>query len=136
MAKLPDGMDDTSESVKAAWIAAPEARKPILEYVEGYSEELVCMMLVALEADENKRRNTSRLLEFVCECVEMKSIGQRAEEEPLAVWAFDHVLPTSGGGDGEETGSEQYFEMMEWFGCGGSRESSRSFPSSFDGRSS
>ena len=109
MAKVPDGMDDTSESVKAAWIAAPEARRPIREYVEGYSEELVCMMLVALEADENKRRNSSRMLEFVSACVEMKfpagSMEQKAEEEPLAGWAFDQVLPTSGGGDGEESGS-------------------------------
>ena len=134
MAKLPDGMNDESESVKAAWAAAPEARRPIFGYVEAYSEELVCMMLVALEADENKRRNSSRLLECVSACVEMKfpsgSMREEAEEWPLAEWAFDRVVPTSGRGDGEETGSDQYFEMMEWFGCGLSRESSRAFPSS------
>ena len=130
MAKLPDGMDETSQSVRAAWVAAPEARRPVREFVEGYSEELVCMMLVALEADENKRRNSSRLLEFVSACVEMKFPGgSMAEKEPLAPWAFDHVVSVTGGDDGEETGSEQYFDMMEWCGCGGSMESSRSFPS-------
>ena len=130
MAALPDGMDETEESVRAAWMAKPEARRPVREFVEGYSEELVCMMLVALEADENKRRNSSRLLEFVSTCVGMKFPGgSMAGEEPLAPWAFDHVVSMSGAGEGEETGSEQYFDMMEWCGCRGSWESSRSFPS-------
>ena len=123
MATLPSGMDDSEESVQAAWLAAPEARKPIREFVEGYSEELICLMLVTLEPDENKRRNASRLLEGVGACVEM--VGSREEEVPLAEWAFDHVVS----GEREETGSGQYFDMMGWCGCVGSRESSRSFPS-------
>ena len=85
MAKLPDG---TSESVKAAWMAAPEARKPILDFVDGYSEELVCMMLVALEADENKRRNSSRLLEFVSKCAEMKVPGGSMRVGPVGGVGF------------------------------------------------
>ena len=130
MAKLPSEMNDQSEGAKAAWRAAPEARRPILEYVDGYSEDLVCMMLIALEADENKRRNASRLLEFVCAYVERRfpdgSMKREAEEEPLARWAFENCLDT---GEGEETGTEQYFEMMEWCGYGGVKECSRSFPS-------
>lgn len=135
IAAMPDGFPDT-ESAKEAWVAAPEARRPLLEFVDGYSEELVCMMLIALEADEGKRKNSSLLLKYVSDCIEMMfpsgsgSMRKAAEEWPLASWAFD-------GEEGEEegTGAEQYFEMMERFGCGVSRESSQSSSSSAAARS-
>ena len=64
------GMEGEEESVREAWVTRPESRRPVLDYVEGYSEELVCMMLMALEKDENRRRSSSRLLEFVRAYVE------------------------------------------------------------------
>lgn len=126
MAKMPDRFPDT-KSAKEAWVAAPEARQPLLEFVDGYGDELICMMLIALEADESKRRNSSLLLKYVSDCIEMRfpsgsgSMRKVAEEWPLASWAFDQEE-----GEVEGAGAEQYFEMMERFGCGVSRESSRS----------
>ena len=119
--EMPDGSPDT-ESVREAWWATSEAKRPILEFVDEYSEDLICMMLIALEADEKKRKNSSRLLQFVSECVEEKfpSFQKAMEEWPLASWAL-----------GEKgTGAEQYFEMMRIFGYGSLRESSRSCSSS------
>ena len=129
MAKMPDDFADT-ESEKEAWLAAPEARRPFMEFVDGYSEDLICIMLIALEADENKRKNSRVLLKYVSDCIEMKfpsgsdSIRNAAEEWPLASWAFDEDEEEEG--EGEGAGTEQYFEMMKRFGCGVSRESSRS----------
>lgn len=126
VASLPSRMNDASEGVRAAWRAAPEARRPILEFVDGYSEDLVCVMLMALEADENKRRNAGRLLEFLCACVERRfPDGSMRGEEPLAPWAFELVLER---GEEGETGSDQYFGMMDWCGYGGEMERSRSLP--------
>lgn len=137
IAQLPDGASNT-ESVMDAWAAAPEARQPIMQFVEEYSEELICVMLIALEADENKRKNASQLLNFVSDCIEHKfppgsDLLRKAEEWPMAEWAFDHMMPAGGGFEGEDgepeeedTGTEQYFEMMERFGYCNSRESSRS----------
>ena len=114
--------------------------------MDGYSEELVCMMLIALEPDENKRKNASQLLRSLDDCIERKfplgcDLLGKAEEWPMASWAFDHVMPAEGrfgeGEDGEEgeMGTEQYFEMMKWFGCARSRESSQSSsPASSDRR--
>lgn len=88
------------------------------------------MMLIALEPDESKRKKSSLLLKYVGECIEMLfpsgsgSMRKAAEEWPLASWAFDEDE-----GKEEGTGVEQYFRMMGIFGCGGSRESSRSFSS-------
>lgn len=126
MAKMPGRFPDT-ESAKEAWVAAPEARQPLLEFEDGYSEELICMMLIALEPDESKRKNSSLLLKYVSDCIEMMfpsgsvSLRKAAEEWPLASWAFDEDEDEE-----EGTGTEQYFEMMERFGCGVSRESSQS----------
>ena len=143
VAKLPDGVADT-ESARDAWAAAPEARRPRMEFVEGYSEDLVCAMLTALEADETKRKNSSQLLTFVSGCVEEmfppgSDLLRKAEQWPMARWAFDHMdmMPAGGRFEEEEddTGTEQYFQMMEIFGCGRSRESSRvSFPAPSDRR--
>lgn len=137
IAKLPDGVP-TTDRVKDAWESAPEARQPIMEFVDGYSEELICAMLIALEADENKRKNSSQLLRFVGGCFERRfppgsDLLKEAEGWPLASWAFDHMMPASGRfeededeEEEEDSGTAQYFEMMEVFGCGISRESSRS----------
>lgn len=136
IAKLPDGVPNT-ESMKDAWASAPEARRPIMGFVDEYSEELICVMLVALEADENKRKNSSQLLKFVGDCIEMKfppgsDLLKKAKEWPMASWAFDHVGQVGGRFEDEDeeecgdTGMEQYIEMMERFGWGMSRESSRS----------
>ena len=135
IARLPDGAPDT-EFVKDAWASAPEARKPIMESVVEYSEELVCAMLMALEADENKRKDARQLLRFLNHCFEQTfppdtDLCQEAEDWPLAEWAFDHMVPAGGtfeeddDDEEEETGAQQYFEMMEMLGCGVSRESSR-----------
>ena len=103
-----------------------------MNFVAEYSEELVCAMLVPLEADENKRKNSSQLLKFVSDCIEMKFPRGKAEEWPLAEWAFDHMKTVDGWveveeeDEDEEMGAEQYFDMMEVFGCGMStREASR-----------
>lgn len=133
VAKLPDGVPNT-ESAKDVWSSAPEARQPIMEFVDEYSEELICVMLIALEADENKRKNSSQLLKFVSECIEEKfppgsDLLTKAKEWPMASWAFDHMGHASGRFEEEEcedAGTEQYLDMMERFGCGRSRESSRS----------
>lgn len=136
IAKLPAGASN-SDRVRDAWESAPEARQPIMEFVEGYSEELICAMLIALEADENKRKNSSQLLAFVSGCIERRfpsdsDLLREAEGWPWASWAFDHMIPASGrleeveDDEEEDVGTEQYFEMMEVFGCGISRESSRS----------
>lgn len=136
IAKLPDGIPNT-ECARDAWASAPEARQPIMEFVDEYSEELICVMLVALEADENKRKNSSQLLKFVGGCIDLKfppgsNLLKKAREWPMASWAFDHLGHVSGRfeeDDEEEwkdTGVEQYIEMMEKFGCAMSRESSRS----------
>ena len=145
VAKLPDGVPDT-ETEREAWFATPKARRPIMEFVDEYSEELVCMMLVALEPDENKRKTSSQLLQYVSDCIKMKlapgrgSLREAAEEWPLASWAFDHMLSGRGrceehGNEEEGTAVEQYFEMMERFGCCNSRESSQSSSlARYDGR--
>lgn len=137
IAQLPDGLHNT-ESVKNAWESAPEARKPMLEFVDYYSEELVCLMLIALETDENKRKSSSTLSKFVSDYIEQKfplgsDLLAEAEEWPMASWAFDHMKSMGGRFEEEdeeeleedETGAEEYYEMMEEFGCGISRESSR-----------
>lgn len=127
IADLPDSAADT-ESVQDAWAERPEARQPIMELVDEYSHELVCMMLIALEADETKRRNARQLLKFVNECIERlfppgsELMHKATEEWPMASWAFDYML--SGRGRGEDAGAKQYFEMMDKFECGVSRESS------------
>ena len=131
IARLPEGAGSSS-SVKEAWAAAPEARRPLLEFVDGYSDELICMMLIALEADENKRKNSHQLLKMLEEVIERKfppgsDLQQSGEEWPLMNWAFDHMMRVREGGDEEDervTGAEQYFEMMERFGTCSSRESS------------
>ena len=134
IAKLPEGLSNT-ESVKNAWESAPQARKPILEFVDNYSEELVCLMLIALETDENKRKSSSTLSKFVDDYIEQKfplgsDLLAKAEEWPMASWAFDHMKPMGGRfeekdeHEEDETGAEEYNEMMEEFGCCISRESS------------
>ena len=150
VAEMPS---DGSQSERDEWASAPQARRPRMEFVNGYSEELVCLMLIALEPDENKRKSASQLLKWVDDCVERmfpsgEDLLAKAEEWPMARWAFDHVV-SAGGRFGEEeeeeeeVGTEQYFEMMKWFGCARSRESSRSSSSALsdwrrgvDGRSS
>ena len=103
-----------------------------MEFVDDYSEELICVMLIALEADENKRKNSSQLLKFVGDCIERKfppgsDLLRQVEEWPMASWAFDHMMLAGGRveEEEEETGAEQYVEMMERFGHCISRESSR-----------
>ena len=137
VAEMPDGLPNT-QIMRDAWFAVPEARRPILDFVYGYSEELVCMMLIALEHDEHKRKNASQLFKYVSDVVEMKfpsgsdSLREATEDWPMARWAFDHLLSARGRCEEEEeedddgTGLEQYFDMMERFGCGVSRESSQS----------
>lgn len=108
--------------------------------MEGYSEELVCVMLIALEPDENKRKNASQLWKFLDDCIERMfprggELRAKAEEWPMKEWAFDHVVRVGGRvGEGEEEeediGTEQYFDMMKFFGCARSRESSLPLPSS------
>ena len=109
-------------------------------------------MLIALEPDENRRKNAGQLLKWVDECVEKmfppgSDLLKKAEEWPMAGWAFDHVgrfEEVVGEGEEEGVGTEQYFEMMKWFGCARSRESSLSSSSAassdrrwgVDGRSS
>ncbi len=122
-------------------MAAPEARQPIMDFVDEYSEELVCMMLVALEPEENKRKNSSQLVKYVDECVGMKfpgddGLGRKAEEWPMAEWAFDGVFSPRGGceDEDEDEGAEQYYETMDAFGWGGERESSRASSSSSNWR--
>lgn len=146
IAKLPDGVPNT-ERMRAAWASWPPARKPVIGFVDGYSEELVCAMLVPLEADEKKRKNSSQLLKFVSECIELKfppgaDLRWGAEEWPMAEWAFDHMETPDGifgeedeeEEEEEETGAEQYFQMMEIFGGGiVTRETSQSSSLS-DGR--
>ena len=44
----------------------------MMEFVDEYSEELICIMLLTLEPDENKRKNSSQLLKYVDECIDMK----------------------------------------------------------------
>lgn len=131
IARLPDGAC-CSRSAKEAWAAAPEARRPVMEFVDGYSEELVAMMLIALETDESKRKNSCQLLKMLEEVMERKfprgsDLRQSGKEWPLEGWAFDHMMLARSGGreaDEEGTGAEQYFEMMERFGNCSSRESS------------
>ena len=116
-------------------MAAPEARRPIMDFVDEYSEELVCMMLVALEPEENKRKNSSQLVKYVDECVGMKfpgddRLGRKAKEWPMADWAFDNVFSPRDSCDDEDEGAEQYYEMMDAFGWGGEWESSMASSSS------
>lgn len=113
--------------------------------MEGYTEELVCVMLIALEPDENKRKNASQLLKFLDKLVDRlfprgEDLRAKAEEWPMKEWAFDHVVPVGGrfgdeddeeeeneeGEEEEEIGTEQYFHMMKLFGCARSRENSLS----------
>ena len=128
IAEMPDGYLDT-DSQRAAWVEAPEARKPIMAFVKEYSERLVCMMLIALEPCESRRKNASQLLKCVDECVAVMfpsgSLSKAAEAWPMARWAFDHTLFGRGTYE-EDAGTEQYFEMMDRLWCGGSRESSLS----------
>lgn len=100
-------------------------------FVDEYSEELICMMLIALEPEETKRKKSDQLLKYLSECIETKypSLQEAAEASPLASWAFDHMSVggrcDESGGDGEDaTAAEQYFGMMDKFGWGGSMESS------------
>ena len=129
--ELPDGYSDT-KSGREAWARAPEARQPIMEFVEEYSTTLVCLMLLALEREENKRKKSSQLLKCVDDCVEMMfpsgssgSLRKAAQAWPMASWAFDHTLSAPGSYE-EGAGTEQYFEMMDCLWCSGSRESSLS----------
>ncbi len=149
IAKLPDGLPDT-QSVRDAWESAPEARAPIMEYVDGYSKELIILMLIALEGDENKRKSSSTLSRFLSAIIQQKyppgsDLLREAEEWPMAEWAFDHMKPLGGRieedeeeeEEEEETGAEEYFDMMKRFGCCVSRESSRcSSPAPSDRRRS
>ena len=134
IAELPDGLPDT-ESVRNAWESAPAARAPIMEFVDGYSKELICLMLIALEGDENKRKSSSTLSRFISDVIQQKfppgsDLLREAEDWPMAEWAFDHMKPSGGRfeeveGKEEDTGAEEYFDMMKRFGCSVSRESSR-----------
>ena len=140
--EMPDGLANTQD-VRDAFFAAPETRRPILDFVHGYSEELVCMMLMALEPDEKKRKNASQLFKYVSDVIEMKfpsgsdSLREAAEDWPMARWAFDGILSPRGRCEEEEEedeiGAEQYFDMMDRFGYCTSRESSNS--SSYSARS-
>ena len=140
IAKVPSGL---SESLRDMWVAAPETRRPIMEFVDEYSEELICVMLIALEPDEHRRKNSSQLLKCVNDCVEMKfpsnsgAMQKATEKWPMDRWAFDHLRSMHGrcdhdgevekeGEEEEGPGTKQYFDMMEIFGCCVSRESSRS----------
>ena len=131
--EMPDALPNT-QNVRDAFFAAPETRRPILDFVYGYSEELVCMMLMALDPDENKRKNASQLFRYVSDVIEMKfpsgsdSLREAAEDWPMARWAFDGILSARGRCEEEEEdgiGAEQYFDMMDRFGCCTSRESSQ-----------
>ena len=117
-----------------------------MAFVDEYSEELICMMLVALESEEIKRKKSDQLLKYLSEYIQHRypSLQEAAEASPLARWAFDHMLPAGGRGDEGEgddetaTAAEQYFGMIDRFGWGGSRESSwvSSSVGSFAGSSS
>ena len=137
IAKLPDGAPDNS-STRDAWALTPQARQPRLYFIDIYSEELICVMLIPLEADHNKRKNSSQLLKLLNHCIGQKfppscDLRQKAKEWPLATWAFDHVMPLGPEkGQGEEeagNGMEQYYEMMQL--C----TSREDFPSSSPGPS-
>ena len=84
-------------------------------FVEGYSEELISAVAVALEVNEGKRKNSSQLLKFVRGCIELgfppgSELRRKGEELPMAECDGDEE-------EEEDTGADQYFEMMEIFGC-------------------
>ena len=103
-ADLPPEIDPTPAN-REIWAHKPEARRPILEVPEMYSEELVGVMLKALEPEYKKRLSSRRLVLLL-----KTTMGKKEEnEEALAPWAFDHMSTKRP----PMSGRSQYFYMME-----------------------
>jgi len=120
MLALPRGVEPTDRN-QERWELMADSRQPIKTVPETYSQELIIMMLAALQREESKRMNSSWLLRVVEGVMDQKPLpgaDKCTNAEPLAAWAFDES-PPSGGDDGSrrcsrsDDGYMQYIEMMD-----------------------
>ncbi|KAL6713192.1 hypothetical protein ACLMJK_009313 [Lecanora helva] len=117
MLLLPEDLEPTEKNMDR-WELNPGARKVISETPEQYSQDLINVMLVALEMNESKRANSSRLLSVLNATMERPTSPNAESDQPLASWALDHMYPEDvSPGKVEryrrDQGCRQYFEMMK-----------------------
>ena len=119
---LPADIEPTRQNMDW-WEQRPETRAPITEVPDYYSTTLVNMMLLALEMNHNKRATAGRLVAQLKEAsmeifVTDEGIERAARSEPLASWAFDHMILERVDGESTDIGHEddkgrrQYLTMM------------------------